>query len=163
MARKLLISVLIVLAMFLLPSFFSEKLTYSPGRDTFRTFGNGRFQLCYPENDGYAFVDAENDLSVYCDHIVDWIEKDGKIYLIGSRGERHLIDMHAVSRVTFQGNDSVPATQREVFEYMAGRTKARRFIDDFGGSLGWVLADLLILVGLIVFWCRRSKSNADKD
>ena len=157
MARKLLISVLRVLAMFMLPFFVTEKLAYDPGRDTFRVFGNGRFQLFYPENDGYEFGDVKNDLSVNCDHIVDWMEKDGKVYLIGSHGERHIIDMHAVSKVTFQGNDSVPATQREVFKYMAGRTKARRFIDDFGSFLGWVLADVLVLVGLVVFWVSQKR------
>lgn len=157
MARKLLISVLIVLAIFLSPFFFSEKLAYDPGRDTFRIFGNGRFQLYYPENDGYDFADAKNNISVNCDHIVDWLEKDGKVYLVASHGERHIIDMHAITKVTFQGNDSVPATQREVFEYMAGRTKARRFIDDFGSFLCWVLADLLVLVGLVVFWVSQKR------
>ena len=157
MVRMLLFSVLLVLAMFLLPFFFSEKLAYDPGRDTFRIFGNGRFQLCYPENDGYEFGDVKNDLSVNCDHIVDWMEKDGKVYLIGSHGERHIIDMHAVTKVTFSGKDRVPDTQREVFEYMVGRTKARRFIDDFGSLLGWVLADLLVLVGLVVFWVSQKR------
>ena len=152
MFRKLLFSVLLALTALLMPCFFGEKVVYDSGRDTFRTFGDGRFQLCYPENYGYSFVDARNDPSVCCDHVIDWLERSGNIYLIGSHGERHVVDMRTATRIEYQGTELVPEAQREVFRSMEARTKIRRFVDDFGIALAWLLVDLLVLIGLVSVW-----------
>ncbi|MCK9305347.1 MAG: hypothetical protein M0P27_08130 [Bacteroidales bacterium] len=67
-----------------------DKQIYQSGRDTIKSFYNGRFQIVHLGEDTHVLVDNQENLNIAMD-IKDWEFLNGKLYLYDNRLEVYIV------------------------------------------------------------------------
>lgn len=167
MLMRFLMSGTVLLMAFVLMCLTGDPVVYASGRDTFRAFGNGRFQLMYGDRKNgrynYELIDCERaSEALVLKGVVDSIEVSDSIYLCTEDGGRHLVDMGSGRLVTYVSGASIPESQRKTFCRMEARTWIQRVVEYWGfnhvqGGIGVFACITCVLICSVRTRCERCR------
>lgn len=129
----------------------SSRLVYPTGRDTYRTFGDGRFQLCHAHETDLMFCDSENSLLLSDAYVIDWLEVGNLIYLKSKDGLFHIVEQDGATARTFQALEQLDFTAQMAFKSMSERIRFLRWLSDRNlTSPQWLCVFLFPLVPIAI-------------
>ncbi len=103
-----------------------SKIQYPYGRDTYKLFGDGRFQLFYAGNGHISLADCENDPTYYLPDVESFKFDGSSIYLITTNKSYHILSIQPPSMNSYDKISDVPNSDKNEFYHGMKHIRRKR-------------------------------------